>query len=61
MLSLETMSTLSPEKKQSPEKDKPAPFKDHDDEELLLKETLVGRTTPYVVPKSLNRFRRRYY
>jgi len=39
----------------------PAPFKDHDDQELLLIETLVGRTTPYVVPKSLTRSRRRYY
>lgn len=28
----------------------PAPFKDHTDQELLLIETLVGRTTPFVVP-----------
>lgn len=38
----------------------PAPFKNHDDEELLLIETLVGRTTPYLVPagrqKSLNSY-----
>lgn len=39
----------------------PAPFKDHDDQELLLIETLVGRTAPYVVPKSVTRSRRRYY
>jgi len=39
----------------------PAPFKDHDDQELLLIETLVGRTTPYFVPKSVTRSRHRYY
>jgi hypothetical protein len=38
----------------------PAPFKDHDDQELLLIETLVGRTTPYVVPQGINRVRIRY-
>lgn len=39
----------------------PAPFKEHDDQELLLIETLVGRTTPYFVPKSITRSRRLYY
>jgi len=39
----------------------PAPFKNHDDQELLLIETLVGRTTPYVVPRGVKRTRRRYY
>ncbi len=39
----------------------PAPFKNHDDEELLLIETLVGRTTPYVVPQGLTRTRSRYF
>ena len=33
----------------------PAPFKNHDDQELLLIETLVGRSTPYVVPKGVSR------
>lgn len=37
-----------------------APFKNHDDQELLMIETLVGRTTPYVVPKGLPRTRSRY-
>lgn len=38
----------------------PAPFKNHDDEELLLIESLVGRSTPFIVPaRSLLR-RRRY-
>ena len=39
----------------------PAPFKNHDDEELLLLETLVGRSTPFVVPSGINRSRRSYY
>lgn len=39
---------------------RPAPFKDHSDEELLLIETLVGRTTPFVVP-GRTRARRRNY
>lgn len=39
----------------------PAPFKNHDDEELLLLETLVGRTTPFIVPGGVNRSRRNYY
>ncbi len=39
----------------------PAPFKNHDDEELLLIETLVGRETPFIVPTGLRRSRRRYY
>ena len=39
----------------------PAPFKNHDDQELLLIETLVGRTTPYVVPRSITRTRSRYF
>ena len=38
----------------------PAPFKDHSDEELLLIETLVGRTTPFVVPGRTRTRRRRY-
>lgn len=38
----------------------PAPFKNHSDQELLLIETLVGRSTPYVVPQGLPRTRRRY-
>lgn len=37
-----------------------APFKNHTDEELLLIETLTGRTTPYLVPKGLPKTRRRY-
>jgi hypothetical protein len=39
----------------------PAPFKNHDDQELLLIETLVGRTTPYVVPRSIPRARSTYF
>jgi len=39
----------------------PAPFKNHDDEELLLIESLVGRTTPFVVPGRSRRRNRRYY
>ena len=39
----------------------PAPFKDHDDHELLLIETLVGRTTPFVVPLNVTRSRKGYY
>lgn len=39
----------------------PAPFKNHDDQELLLIETLVGRTTPFVVPGGINRSRSTYY
>ena len=38
----------------------PAPFKNHDDEELLLIETLVGRTTPFIVPGGLRNRSRRY-
>ena len=38
----------------------PAPFKDHDDEELLLIETLVGRSTPFIVPGGLRNRGRRY-
>jgi hypothetical protein len=38
----------------------PAPFKNHDDQELLLIETLVGRSTPFVVPKGIKRTRGRY-
>ena len=38
----------------------PAPFKNHDDQELLLIETLVGRETPYVVPQGLRRSRSSY-
>lgn len=37
-----------------------APFKDHSDQELLLVETLVGRTTPFVVPQGLRRLRGPY-
>ncbi|MDZ7684735.1 MAG: hypothetical protein U5O39_06780 [Gammaproteobacteria bacterium] len=37
-----------------------APFKNHDDQELLMIETLVGRSTPYVVPQGLPRTRSRY-
>jgi hypothetical protein len=40
---------------------RPAPFKNHDDQELLLIETLVGRTTPYVVPRGRIRSRGRYF
>ena len=39
----------------------PAPFKNHDDQELLLIETLVGRTPPYVVPRGVPRTRGRYF
>jgi hypothetical protein len=39
----------------------PAPFKNHDDQELLLIETLVGRTTPYFVPAGASRTRSRYF
>ena len=38
----------------------PAPFKNHDDQELLLIETLAGRFTPYVVPRRLSRSRTGY-
>ncbi|MFT4721665.1 MAG: hypothetical protein ACI9SB_002842 [Candidatus Azotimanducaceae bacterium] len=38
----------------------PAPFINHDDQELQLIETLVGRSTPYVVPKGVNRTRKPY-
>ena len=38
----------------------PAPFKNHDDEELLLIESLVGRTTPFIVPSRSPLRRRRY-
>jgi hypothetical protein len=38
----------------------PAPFINHDDQELLLIETLVGRSTPYVVPKGVKRSRSSY-
>ncbi len=37
-----------------------APFKNHDDQELLMIETLVGRSTPYVVPQGPARTRGRY-
>lgn len=37
-----------------------APFKNHDDEELLLIETLVGRTPPFPVPGKMRSRRRRY-
>lgn len=40
---------------------RPAPFKNHSDEELLLIETLVGRTTPFVVPGGLRNYQRRYF
>ena len=39
----------------------PAPFINHDDQELLLIETLVGRTTPYLVPKGAPRSRSGYF
>lgn len=39
----------------------PAPFKNHDDQELLLIETLVGRTTPYMVPRGFPRTRNNYF
>lgn len=39
----------------------PAPFKNHDDEELLLIETLVGRSTPYFVPGGISRSRISYF
>ncbi len=39
----------------------PAPFVNHDDQELLLIETLVGRTPPYVVPKGVTRSRTSYF
>lgn len=38
----------------------PAPFKDHTDQELLLIETLVGRTTPFVVPAGIRHIRGPY-
>ena len=38
----------------------PAPFKNHDDQELLLIETLVGRTPPYIVPRGVTRTRGGY-
>lgn len=37
-----------------------APFKNHDDDELLLIESLVGRTTPFLVPARRRSRRRRY-
>ena len=39
----------------------PAPFKNPDDEELLLFETLVGRTTPYMVPQGIPGTRNSYF
>ncbi len=39
----------------------PAPFKNHDDEELLLIETLVGRSTPYFVPGGVSRSQISYF
>lgn len=36
-------------------------FKNHDDQELLLTETLVGRTTPFVVRQKITRTRSRYF
>jgi len=39
----------------------PAPFKNPDDEELLLFETLVGRTTPFMVPQGIPRTRNSYF
>lgn len=39
----------------------PAPFKNHDDQELLLIESLVGRTTPYAVPQGAPRSRNSYF
>ena len=47
--------------KSAPQRIVPAPFKNHDDQELLLIETLVGRTTPYVVPKGVPRTRSSYF
>lgn len=38
----------------------PAPMKNHDDEELLLVETLVGRTTPFSGIRSYNKPRKSY-
>lgn len=38
----------------------PAPFKNHDDQELLLIETLVGRTPPFIVPRGVTRTRGSY-
>jgi hypothetical protein len=38
----------------------PAPFLNHDDQELLLIETLVGRSPPYSVPRSVTRTRTLY-
>ncbi|MDA0790476.1 MAG: hypothetical protein O2780_13590 [Proteobacteria bacterium] len=38
----------------------PAPFINHDDQELLLIETLVGRSPPYPVPRSVTRTRALY-
>ena len=38
----------------------PAPFKNHDDQELLLIETLVGRTPPFIVPRGVIRTRGSY-
>ncbi|MBD3649286.1 MAG: hypothetical protein HUJ31_17965, partial [Pseudomonadales bacterium] len=39
----------------------PSRFKDHYDDELLLIETLVGRTTPFVVPGGIRRSGRTYF
>ncbi len=39
----------------------PAPFKNHDDEELLLIETLVGRSTPFTVRRGATRSTRGYF
>ena len=39
----------------------PAPFKNHDDQELLLIETRVGSSTPYAVPRRLSGSRTTYY
>ncbi|MBT7951633.1 MAG: hypothetical protein HN764_08420 [Gammaproteobacteria bacterium] len=38
----------------------PAPFKNHDDEELALIEALVGRSPPFPVPANLRSRSRRY-
>ncbi|HAK52587.1 MAG TPA: hypothetical protein DCM54_11905 [Gammaproteobacteria bacterium] len=38
----------------------PAPFVNHDDQELLLIETLAGRTPPCSVPKTVTRTRPQY-
>ena len=38
----------------------PAPFKNHDDQELLLIETLVGRSPPFIVPRGVTRTRGSY-